>query len=139
MNDITLTTTTHVQARWMLNALTDVASWARMKLKAAKSRSLVMTNSNVTERFVLRVQKEDIPSILNNPIKCLGKWFDASLQDTDNVRRLEKQVEDGLKKINSENQHALLPRIVWSMILYDVQVLQQKPWKELPVVTSGNG
>ncbi|KAH3842390.1 hypothetical protein DPMN_115886 [Dreissena polymorpha] len=27
MDDLTLTTTTHVQARWMLTALTDVASW----------------------------------------------------------------------------------------------------------------
>ena len=36
MDDLTLTTTTHVQARWMLTALTDVASWARMKFKAAK-------------------------------------------------------------------------------------------------------
>ncbi|KAH3830067.1 hypothetical protein DPMN_103304 [Dreissena polymorpha] len=27
MDDLTLLTTTHVQARWMLTALTDVASW----------------------------------------------------------------------------------------------------------------
>ena len=40
MDDLNLTTTTHVQARWMLTALTDVASRGRMKLKAVKSRSL---------------------------------------------------------------------------------------------------
>ncbi|KAH3752212.1 hypothetical protein DPMN_186825 [Dreissena polymorpha] len=27
IDDLTLSTTTHVQARWMLTALTDVASW----------------------------------------------------------------------------------------------------------------
>ena len=43
------------------------------------------------------MQKEDIPSIQSNPIKCLGKWFDASLQDRDNVRRIEKEIVDGLK------------------------------------------
>ena len=42
MDDLTLTTATHVQARWMLAALTDVASWEWMKFKAVKSRSLVI-------------------------------------------------------------------------------------------------
>ncbi|KAH3872543.1 hypothetical protein DPMN_035761 [Dreissena polymorpha] len=37
MDNFTLTTTTHGQARWMLTAMTDVASLARMKNKAAKS------------------------------------------------------------------------------------------------------
>ena len=122
MDDLTLTTTTHVQARWMLTALTDVASWARMKFKAAKSRSLIIKKGKATDGFTLRVQNEEIPSITKSPIKCLGKWFDASLQDRDNVKRLVSQVKDGLKKIDSSNlpgkykawlyQHALLPRLV---------------------------
>ncbi|XP_052217978.1 uncharacterized protein LOC127835582 [Dreissena polymorpha] len=100
MDDLTLTTTTHVQARWMLTALTDVASWGRMKFKAAKSRSLVIKKGQTTERFKLYVQNEEIPSIVTSPIKCLGKWFDASLQDRDNVKNLKQQVEEGLKKID---------------------------------------
>ena len=63
MDDLTLTTPTHVQARWMLTALTDVASWARMKFKAVKSRSLIIKKGKTTDRFVLRVQNEEIPSI----------------------------------------------------------------------------
>jgi hypothetical protein len=72
-----------------MSALTDVASWARMKFKAAKSRSLIIKNGKTTDRFILRVQNEDIPSITKSPIKCLGKWFDARLQDGDNVKKLE--------------------------------------------------
>ena len=130
MDDLTLTTATHVQARWMLAALTDVASWGRMKFKAAKSRSLVIKKGQTTERFKLYVQNEEIPSIVANPIKCLGKWFDASLHDRDNVRKLERQVEDGLKKIDRCGlpgkfkawlyQHALLPRLIWPLMLYEV-------------------
>ncbi|KAH3726042.1 hypothetical protein DPMN_051897 [Dreissena polymorpha] len=30
MSNLTLTNTTHVQASWILTALTDVASWARI-------------------------------------------------------------------------------------------------------------
>jgi len=62
MDDLTLTTPTHVQARWMLTALTDFASWARMKFKAVKSRSLIIKKGKTTDRFVLRVQNEEIPS-----------------------------------------------------------------------------
>ncbi|OOZ38980.1 hypothetical protein [Solemya elarraichensis gill symbiont] len=67
---------------------------------------------------------------MSSPIKCLGKWFDASLQDRDNVRKLEQQVQDGLKKIDSCGlpgkfkawlyQHALLPRLILPMMLYEV-------------------
>jgi len=122
MDDLTLTTPTHVQAIWMLTALTDVASWARMKFKAVKSRSLIIKKGKTTDRFVLRVQNEEITSITKNPIKSLGKWFDASLADKDNVKKLENQVEDGLKKIDRNNlpgkfkawlyQHALLPMLI---------------------------
>ena len=130
MDDLTLTSVTHVQARWMLTALTDVATWARMKFKATKSRSLIIKNGKPTDRFILRVQNEEIPSITTSPIKCLGKWFDASLQDGDNVKKLETQVKDGLLKIDRSNlpgkfkawiyQNALLPRLIWPMMLYEV-------------------
>jgi len=130
MDDLTLTKPTHVQTRWMLTALTDVASWARMKFKAVKSRSLIIKKGKTTDRFVLRIQNEEIPPITKNPIKCLGKWFDAVLADKDNLKKLENQVEDGLKKIYRSNlpgkfkawlyQHALLPRLIWPMMLYEV-------------------
>ena len=81
MDDITLTTATHVQSRWMLAALTDVSSWVLMKFKAVKSRSLVIKKGPTTGRFKLYVQNDEIPSIVANPIKCLGKWFDASLHE----------------------------------------------------------
>ncbi|OOZ38979.1 hypothetical protein BOW52_07770 [Solemya elarraichensis gill symbiont] len=39
MDDLTLTSTTHIRSRWMLTALTDVALWERMEFKTANSRS----------------------------------------------------------------------------------------------------
>jgi hypothetical protein len=71
MDDLTLTTATHVQARWMLSALIDVAPWARMKFKTAKSRSLIIKKGKTTDIFKLSVQDEEIPSIVERPIKCL--------------------------------------------------------------------
>ena len=100
MDDLTVTTTTHVQARWVLRALNETVTWARMKFKPKKSRSLVIKKGKVTQRFILQVQSEDIPSIVDNPIKCLGKWYDASLNDTSSTNRTKNQLQEGLKQID---------------------------------------
>ena len=90
MDDLTITAATHVQTRWILKALDDVATWARMKFKPKKSRSMVIRSGKVTNRFQLQIQGETIPSIEENPIKCLGKWYDSSLKDRGSVSRTEK-------------------------------------------------
>ncbi|XP_052268407.1 uncharacterized protein LOC127869787 [Dreissena polymorpha] len=130
MDDLTMSTTTHVQVRRMLTALTDVASWGRMKFKAVKSRALVIKKGQATERFKLYVQNEEIPSKVKIPIASLGKWFHASLRDRDNAKKLKQQVEDDLKKIDRCGlhgklqawlyQHALLSRLLWPLMLYEV-------------------
>ncbi len=73
MDDLTITTTTHVQARWIPKALDDVATWACMKFKPKKSRCMMIKNGKVTNKFQLHVQGKAIPSIEENPTKCLGK------------------------------------------------------------------
>jgi hypothetical protein len=100
MDDMTVTTETHIQARWTLRALEDVVGWARMKFKPKKSRYLVIRKGQVTERFKLAVQGEEIPSLTSDPIKCLGKWFDASLSDRSSQGRLQQQTEEGLRRID---------------------------------------
>ncbi|XP_052267689.1 uncharacterized protein LOC127869268 [Dreissena polymorpha] len=95
MDDLTLTTTTQVQARWMLTVLTDVASWGKMK--AAKSRSLVIKKGQTTERFKLYVQNEEIPSIVTSPIKRLGKWTNLA------VDALRATTVEALEKITSRH------------------------------------
>jgi len=71
-----------------------------MKFKPNKYRSLVIKKGKVTKRFNLQVQREDIPSIMDIPIKCLGKWYDVSLKDTNNIIRIKNQLQDGLKLID---------------------------------------
>ena len=129
MDDLTITATTHIQARWILTALEELTSWARMKFKSAKSQYMVIKNGRLTTRFR---QDEDIPSIEGNPIKCLGKWHDDTLQDVNNSKRLEDQVKDGLKNIDRYGlpgkfkawllQHVLLPRLTWPLMLYEINL-----------------
>ena len=130
VDDLTISTTTHVQARWVITALYDTVNWARMKFKPNKFRSLVIKKGKVTKRFNLQVQGEDIPSIMDRPIKCLGKWYDVSLKDTNNISRTKNQLQDGLKLIYKTGlpgkfkawlyQHGLLHRLVWPLMLYEI-------------------
>lgn len=69
MDDITITTMKHLQARWVLEILDNVASLARMLFKARKSRTLVIKKGRVTSKFSLQVQGEVIPSIVDNLVQ----------------------------------------------------------------------
>ena len=95
MDDLTVTTISHVQARWVLGALEDTVTWARMEFKPKKSRCLIK-KGHLTERFTLKVQGETMPSIVQNPVKCLGKWFDDSLGDNRNKRMSKTSFTSGL-------------------------------------------
>ena len=130
MDDMTITASSHIQARRVLTALDDSVTWARMKFKARKSRSLIIYKGRVTDRFSLSVQGEVIPSILDHPVKCLGKWFDSSLQDREHISQIKTQVEEGLRKIDQTGlpgkfkcwlyQHGLLPMVTWPLMLYEI-------------------
>ena len=70
----------------------------------------------------LRIQGEEIPSVVDKPIKYLGKWFDKSSGDTINVKEVVEQTRLRSKKTNKSGlpgkskawiyQHRLLPRVL---------------------------
>lgn len=74
-----------------LKTLDTTALWARMLFKDRMSRSMVIKKGRVTRRFTLQVQGEVIPSVVDNTIKCLGEWFNASRTDNPNVKDAVKQ------------------------------------------------
>ena len=71
IDDLTLTTEIYVQARWLLSALEETATWARMKFKPTKSRSLIIKKCKQTDKFILKLQGKDILSIPDNQVKSL--------------------------------------------------------------------
>ena len=132
MDDLTVITPTHVQARWVLAELERMATWAKMIFKPKKSRCLVIQKGKTTEKFKLLVQGEVIPNIQGNPIKCLGKWYDDSLSDKNSISSTLKQVEEWLNKIDKSGlpgkykcwiyQHGLLQRLMWLLTIYEVPI-----------------
>ncbi|XP_045174487.2 uncharacterized protein LOC123535800 [Mercenaria mercenaria] len=130
MDDMTVTTESHIQTRWILKVLDKTITWARIQFKPAKSRCLIVKKGKVMNKFKLFIQDEEIPALANNPIKCLGKWFDSSMTDKDSKNRLHQQVHDGLRRIDKCElqgkfkawiyQHSFLPRLVWPLMVYEL-------------------
>lgn len=53
MDDLTVTTTTHVEARLMLAVSGHMATWARIKFKPKKSRYMVILWSELVKKVIL--------------------------------------------------------------------------------------
>ncbi|VDI78752.1 Hypothetical predicted protein [Mytilus galloprovincialis] len=47
---------------------------------------------SITKKFQLKIQRDEIPTIVDNPIKCLGKWFHETLKDNTNVKIVQRHV-----------------------------------------------
>ncbi|XP_069105862.1 uncharacterized protein [Argopecten irradians] len=81
--------------------LEDIVTWARMKFKPTKSRSLVLKAGRVKEeRF--KVVGSDIPTISEKPVQSLGKWFDDSLNDRNSVVEMRRQADEWMKTVDGK-------------------------------------
>lgn len=91
---------------------------------------MIIKRGNITDKFSMVIQDEINPSIKDNPIMYLGKWYDESLRDSNNVHSTEKQAEGWLKNIEKYGlpgkfkalmyQHGLLPRLMWLLTVYEI-------------------
>ena len=56
MVDMTVTTETHIQARWILRALDKTATWARMTFKPKMSRGVAFRKGKITNNSNILVK-----------------------------------------------------------------------------------
>ena len=128
MDDINTTAETVLQTRYLMLELGRFLSWARLDVKASKSRVLIIRKGKV-DRQTVKIQGEAITSILDKPIKYLGKWFNHKLSDKEQVEEAAKLVEKYLQRIDRSHlpgkfkvwmvQNVMMPRIMWPLSLYD--------------------
>ena len=90
MDDMTITTKTVMEGRWMLKDLEELINWARMRLKPVKSRSLVLKKGRVYKHARFKIGSDYIPTVTEKPVKSLGKWFNSTLKD------MKNQAKDGM-------------------------------------------
>ena len=129
MDDMTITCKTVVEARWTLEELGEMITWARMKFKPAKSRSLVLKSGKLTNRYKFKIQGDTIPTLSDNPVKALGKWYRPELNDQASMKETQDQLRTWMNLIGKSGlpgrykawiyQHGVLPRIVWPLMVYE--------------------
>jgi hypothetical protein len=130
MDDMTVTAKTVVEGRWMLEDLERIITWARMSFKPAKSRSLVLKKGKVQDRVKFRVGGQVIPTISEQPVKSLGKWFTKDLKDKGSCEEMVTMAIGSMEKVEKSGlpgkfkawcyQHGVLPRILWPLLIYEI-------------------
>ncbi|KAJ8339212.1 hypothetical protein SKAU_G00359980 [Synaphobranchus kaupii] len=101
MDDITcLLRTTPCMSR-LLKRLDELISWARMKFKPCKSRSLSLRKGVWNDRAIFTISGENIPLIVDQPIRRLGRQYTSSLSDKEMGKAILQQLSAGLSRIDA--------------------------------------
>lgn len=132
MDDLTVTTSSVPGSRWILQGLERLITWARMRFKPEKSRSLVLRRGKVSDKFRFSLGETQIPSVTERPVKSLGKMFDCTLKDTASIRPANQELEGWLAATDKSGlpgtfkawiyQHGILPRILWPLLVYEFPI-----------------
>ena len=136
MDDLFLKTNSLQSTQNLLNQANFALSWARMKLKPSKSKSLVLIHGRLIQDKHLTIQCDNevqiIPSIVHNPVKFSGRTISFSLKEKDQVEVFSLAVSKGLSLIDKcfhygvhkvwILQHFLVPRLRWPLLIYEIPV-----------------
>ena len=130
MDDTTVISSNEDETRHVLKRLDEVVASSRMKFKPKKSRSLSLRKGKVTESVVFSVANQNIPTVTEEPVKSLGRWYDDTLKDTQRAKETKEMSEEGLKTIDQCGlpgkykvwclQFMLIPKLLWPLMIYDI-------------------
>ena len=98
-------------------------------MKPEKCRSMVIERGKISTRTV-NIEGKPITSITEKPVKYLGKTYNMSLDEKQQIGEITKQAKADLRKIDRCRlpgrfkpwivQHMLLPRLMWPLSIYNV-------------------
>ncbi|GFO23738.1 reverse transcriptase [Plakobranchus ocellatus] len=128
MDDTTIICSKEDDTRRMLTRSDDLMSWCRMEFKPKKSRSLSIRRGKVDEATTFTVTEQQIPTVSQEPVKSLGRWYDSSMKDTRRgAETLELASESLLNKCELQGkfkiwclQFMLIPKLQWPLLVYDI-------------------
>ena len=128
MDDIATTTGSLVQTKYLLDKLVEKLTWAGLSVKPEKCRSLVIIKGEVSQRTP-EVEGTQITSITEKPVKYLGKIYNKTLKDSEQIEEVLKKLKQELRRIQKSKvpgrykawmvQHMLLPRLMWPLTIYN--------------------
>ena len=139
MDDITTTTRTPVQTNHLLKEIARFFSWARLEVKPEKCRALVIKKGKVINHPIM-YNNQQIKPIQEEPVKYLGKVYNKTCNDQDNIAEIGEKVKTGLKTIDKANlpgkckawilENLLLPRLMWPISIYTIAMTKIEEWQK---------
>ena len=128
-DDMTLVTTTVPCMKIILERLNKNLKWAGMKIKPTKSTSSSISRGKLSNRKFL-IDEEKIPLIREKAVKSLGRWYQADMNDGEQVVQFWKDVAKGLDRIDKSGlpgklklwclQFGLFPWLMWPLSVYEI-------------------
>ena len=98
LDDLTMTTTSHIQARWVLSALEDSVFWARQRNPDVS----YWGRGAWTGKSRCRFKERKLNHINRSKLLkwCLGKWFIESLTDKESIEDTKEKLLSWLLPAN---------------------------------------
>ncbi|GFO49170.1 reverse transcriptase [Plakobranchus ocellatus] len=130
MDDTTVICSKEDETRLMLTCLNILMSWCRMEFKPKKSRSLSIRKGKVEEATTFTVAEQQIPTVSQEPVKSLGRWYDSTMKDTRRGAETLELASESLLAINKCGlqgkfkiwylQFILIPKLLWPLLVCDI-------------------
>ena len=130
MDDTTILCSEEDETRRVLHRLDDLMNWCRMKFKPKKSRSISVRKGKIEEATTFTVANQQIPTVSQEPVKSLGRWYDSSMKDTKRGQEALEMATEGLAAINKCGlqgkfkvwclQFMLIPKLLWPLLVYEI-------------------
>ena len=130
MDETTIICSKEDETRRMLERLDVLMAWCRMKFKPKKSRSLSVRKGKIDATTIFTVASQKIPTVSQEPVKSLGRWYDSSMKGTKRRQETVELVTEGLLAINRCGlqgklkmwclQFILIPKLLWPLLVYEI-------------------
>ena len=131
MDDISILVPSQITAHGLLQRYYDLFTWARMKAKPRKSRSLWLVGGSVRE-IHFKIGGDKIPAVSEKLVKSPGRLYSIPLTDRHRGTEVHKVALKRLKSIDKTclpgkmrawcYQHGLLPRLLWPLQMYEIAI-----------------
>ena len=130
IDDTTIICSKEDETRRMLERRDVLMAWCRMKFKPKKSRSLSVRKGKIDATTIFTVASQQIPTVSQEPVKSLGRWYDSSMKDTKRGLETVELATEGLLAINRCGlqgklkvwclQFMLIPKLLCPLLVYEI-------------------
>ena len=83
-----------------MEKLDTIISAAKIQFKPKNSRNVSIRRGKKDNSVKFRIANQTIPTVSEESVKSLGRWYDATLKGTKRKEKTKATSAEGLEKIN---------------------------------------